>query len=73
MLEQVATIVLDRLGAERRISPSPWLTAAEAADYIRSGVQRIYDLRSSGRLTRYRDGSRAMVSRDELDALLGEE
>jgi excisionase family DNA binding protein len=44
-----------------------YITVAEAAAYLRCSRQRIYDLRSSGRLTSYADGSRALVRRSELD------
>ena len=46
------------------------LTPEEAADYLRCSRQRVYDLLSSRRLTRYRDGSRVLVRRDELDSYL---
>jgi excisionase family DNA binding protein len=49
---------------------SPYMTVDEAARYIGAHRQRIYDLRSSGRLSRIGDGSRALVSRDELDEYL---
>jgi excisionase family DNA binding protein len=42
----------------------------QAAAYIASSKQRIYDLRSSGRLTRHGDGRRALISRAELDQLI---
>lgn len=51
---------------------SPYMTVAEAAAYARCKRQRIYDLVSARRLTRYRDGSRVLVRRDELDGYLAE-
>jgi excisionase family DNA binding protein len=51
-------------------SPGRWLTVAEAAEYLRCAPQRIYDHRSSGRLTRHGDGARALVDRHELDHLI---
>jgi excisionase family DNA binding protein len=47
-----------------------WLTMEEAAEYLRCKPQRIYDLRSSGRLSRTGDGSRVLVDRVELDEYL---
>lgn len=48
---------------------SPWLSgAAKAADYIDSGVGRVYDLVSVGQIPVHRDGSRLLFHRDELDA-----
>jgi excisionase family DNA binding protein len=67
--ERAAEIVLEQRADDRDVS-SPWLSIAEAADYARCDRQRIYDLRSSGRLSPYSDGSRAVVSRVELDAHL---
>jgi excisionase family DNA binding protein len=46
---------------------SPYMTVAEAADRLRCSRQRIYDLLSSGRLKRLKDGSRTLLRREELD------
>lgn len=51
-------------------APSPYLSVPEAAEYLRAKPQRVYDLLSARRLTRYKDGSRTLVSRAELDAYL---
>jgi excisionase family DNA binding protein len=68
---RAAEIVLDRLAEERPSGgDSPYLTVAEAATYLRASRQRVYDLLSSGRLSRRKDGSRVLVSRSELDAYL---
>ena len=48
----------------------PYLSVAEAADYLRAKPQRVYDLLSARRLTRYKDGRRVLVSRAELNAYL---
>jgi excisionase family DNA binding protein len=48
-----------------------WLSIDEAAEYARCSRKRIYDLRSSGRLSRTGDGSRVLVDRQELDDLIG--
>ena len=48
----------------------PVETVAEAAEYLRCKPQRIYDLRSSGRLPRHGDGSRVLIRRADLDAHL---
>lgn len=68
--ELVEERVLERLEADRRDSVSPYLTPVEAAELLRAGRQRVYDLLSSGRLRRYKDGARVLVSRDELEAYL---
>jgi len=67
---RAAEIVLERSVAQSRATSSPYLTVREAAEYLRAKPQRIYDLLSSRRLTRYKDGSRVLVSRAELDANL---
>jgi excisionase family DNA binding protein len=72
VLEQIAQraadLVLERLGS--MTTTSPYLTVREAAEYLRCSRQRIYDLRSSGRIARLSDGGRALVSRADLDALV---
>jgi len=71
-LEAIATraakLVLERMSGQDQ--PSPYWTVAEAADYLRCSRQRIYDLLSDGRLTRFKDGSRVLVLREELDRYL---
>jgi excisionase family DNA binding protein len=70
-LEAIAERVVELL-AERApaANGSPYLSVAESAELLRADRQRIYDLLSSGRLTRHKDGSRVLVSRAELDAHL---
>jgi excisionase family DNA binding protein len=67
LVEQIAAraaeIAVERLRAEPE---SEFLTVAEAAALIGATPQRIYDLRSDGRLTRHGDGGRALVARAEL-------
>src|SRR5262245_13069478 len=74
LVEAIAALVeervLERLEANRRDNVSPYMTPVEAAELLRSGRQRVYDLLSAGRLRRYRDGTRVLISRDELDAYL---
>jgi excisionase family DNA binding protein len=71
VLDEIAERVAERLAARfASPEPSPFLSIEEAAEYARCGRQRIYDLRSSGRLTRHSEGTRALVSRAELDALI---
>jgi excisionase family DNA binding protein len=68
LVEEVAALVLERLSTDE--PPSPYLTTAEAAEYLRAKPQRIHDLLSSGRLTRFKDGSRTLILRTELEALV---
>lgn len=49
---------------------SPWMTALEAADYLRCPVSRIRKLTMTGELPCERDGRRVLYNRDALDAYL---
>lgn len=68
LVEEVAELVLERL--PKAVPLSPYMTTAEAAAYLRAKPQRVHDLLSSGRLTRFKDGSRTLVLRIELEALV---
>jgi excisionase family DNA binding protein len=65
--QRAADILEERL--VRQAAPR-WLTIDQAAEYIAASKQRVYDLRSSGRISRHGDGRRALVDRDELDQLI---
>jgi excisionase family DNA binding protein len=67
---RAAAIVVEQLAGA---PSSPYLTVAEAADYLRCSRQRVYDLLTSRRLSRLKDGTRTLLRRDELDAWLEEE
>jgi excisionase family DNA binding protein len=67
--DALAEIAAARPTPERE-PESPYLTIPEACEYARMSRQRIYDLRSAGRLSRNGDGSSARVLRSELDALI---
>ncbi|HEY5287735.1 MAG TPA: helix-turn-helix domain-containing protein [Solirubrobacteraceae bacterium] len=47
---------------------SPWLNVADAAERLRCGKDRIYDLVALGKLHPRRDGRRVLLHRDDLDA-----
>jgi excisionase family DNA binding protein len=49
---------------------SPWLNVAEAAEHLRCGKDRIYDLIALGKLHPRRDGRRVLLHRDDLDAYI---
>ena len=49
---------------------SPWLNVAEAAEWLRCGRDRIYDLIALGRLHPHRDGRRVLLHRDDLNAYI---
>jgi excisionase family DNA binding protein len=68
LLEQVASLVLERL--PKAEPPSPYLTTLEAAEFLRCSRQRIHDHLSAGRLTRLKEGRRTLVWRGEVEALV---
>jgi excisionase family DNA binding protein len=79
-LEELDALIEERIAeaVERRLrdcdggwQTSPYMTIAEAADYLRCRRQRIDDLLSQRRLTRYKDGRRTLVSRAEIEGYLG--
>ena len=53
-----------------RVHPSPYMTTAEAAAYLRAKPQRVHDLLSAGQLTRFKDGGRTLVLRAEVESLV---
>jgi excisionase family DNA binding protein len=66
---RAAELVLERLDAQPS-TQSELLSVQEAADFLRCSRQRVYDLLSSGRLERFKDGSRVLVRRADLVAHL---
>ena len=69
LVERIAERAAELL-EERTTAAGEWLSLEEAAAYARCKPQRIYDLRSCGRLPRTGDGSRVLVRRSDLDAYL---
>jgi excisionase family DNA binding protein len=68
--EQVAQIA-ERVAAlipTATPAASPWLNVPEAAERLRCGKDRIYDLIALGKLCPRRDGRRVLLHRDDLDA-----
>lgn len=63
--ERAAQIVLDR-----QTDLSPWLNTQQAADYLACTTDRLYDLKQVGHIPYYKDGSRLLFRRDELDEWL---
>lgn len=49
---------------------SPWLNVDDAAERLRCGKDRIYDLIALGKLHPRRDGRRVLFHRDDLDGYL---
>lgn len=79
-LEELADRIAERLAEkleERRFvtrqETCELLSVAEAAEMLRCKPQRVYDLRSAGRLPRTTEGGRAVVRRTDLERLVAEE
>lgn len=69
VLEQIARRVADLL-LDQAPEADPWLNVTEAAEHCRCSTQRIYDLKSQGRLQAGQDGTRVLFRRSTLDAYL---
>ncbi len=72
-VERVAERVARRLESRQPRSDGELLSVQEAAAVLRCKPQRIYDLRSAGRLPRTVEGGRAVVRRADLERLVAEE
>lgn len=70
LISATVTAEVERQLARRLQEPSAFMTIPEAAEVLRCKRQRVDDLLSSGRLTRYKDGSRTLIRRNELDTYL---
>ena len=68
--QQAAQLVRKEISEQASRPFSPYMTIPEAAEYLRCSRQRIDDLLSQRRLDRYKDGSRTLLSRAELEAYL---
>lgn len=72
-VDRVADRVARRLEAGVTQPPTELLSVPEAAEVLRCKPQRIYDLRSAGRLPRTVEGGRAVVRRPDLERLVAED
>jgi hypothetical protein len=77
-VSRVAELVVERLADRQEIPFSVGrshdiLSVREAATILRCKPQRIYDLRSAGRLPRTNEGGRAVVRRADLEDLVADE
>jgi excisionase family DNA binding protein len=65
--EDIDAIAARVLAAVRHHTDSPWLTADEAANYLRAPLSRVRKLTMTGDLPHERDGRRVLYHRDRLD------
>ena len=63
---RVADLLSDSAGGPA--TPSPYLTVAEAAEYLRCSRERIHALLTQRRLARHKDGGRTLILHAELEA-----
>lgn len=66
LVEAIAERVVELL-APKLDAPDEWLTAVEAAEYLRCPPSRIYALSSAKKIPVHRDGSRLLFRRSEVD------
>jgi len=57
----------ERLVTSTTDQQNQYLTILEAAEVLRCSRQRVDDLLSQRRLSRYKDGSRTLISRAEIE------
>ena len=72
-VDRVADRVVHRLEARDTRPQTELLSLTEAAEMLRCKPQRIYQLRSTGRLPRTVEGGRAIVRRSDLERLIEED
>ena len=72
-VDRVADRVVHRLEAREPGPVTELLSLTEAAEVLRCTPQRIYQLRSTGRLPRTVEGGRAIVRRSDLERLIEED
>ena len=72
-VDRVADRVVHRLEAREPRPETELLSLTEAAEVLRCKPQRIYQLRSTGRLPRTVEGGRAGVRRSDLERLVGDD
>jgi excisionase family DNA binding protein len=69
LIEELAERTAAKLAKRLPQTPEPYLDVDGAAEYLSCPRSRIYDLRRQG-LTVYKDGSRLLFRREDLDAWL---
>jgi hypothetical protein len=72
LAERVADLLEERARPQAGNGLPELLSVGEASEMLRCKPQRVYDLRSTGRLPRTTEGGRAVVRRVDLERLVGE-
>lgn len=68
LAERVASRVAQRLNGGT--GPAPWMTAEEAADYLRCSISRLRKLTMRKLVPAHRDGGRVLYRREDLNAFI---
>jgi excisionase family DNA binding protein len=68
--EAALTAIAEAISPPSIPATSPYMTIAEAAEYLRCSRQRVDDLLSQGRLSRVKEGRRTLVVRADIEAHL---
>jgi excisionase family DNA binding protein len=68
-LGRLADALADPVAA-RVAGRSPWLSADEAAEYLRCPISRVRKLTATRELPVHHDGRRALYRREELDGFI---
>ncbi|MHB8234312.1 MAG: helix-turn-helix domain-containing protein [Solirubrobacteraceae bacterium] len=69
-IDAIASRAAELVTAQQAPATSPWLNVAEAAERLRCGKDRVYDLIALGKLEPRRDGRRVLLRVDDVDAYL---
>lgn len=70
LVEQVAERAAEIVAAANPVTASPYMTVDQAAEYMACKPKRIYNLCSQHRIDFFKDGSRTLLRREDLDAYL---
>jgi excisionase family DNA binding protein len=70
LIEAIAERTAELLAERLPDKPEPYLNVEQAAEYLAATTDRIYDLRRQG-LPHFKDGTRLLFRREDLDAHLG--
>jgi excisionase family DNA binding protein len=70
VLDAIAQRAAEIVGTHTPPEAAPYMTVEEAAEFLRCGRKRVYDLTSQRRLPYVKDGSRTLLRRVDLIAYL---
>lgn len=70
LVQAIAAQVAAELSEAVPVGPEPYLTVDQAAEYLACPKSRVYELKKQGRIAHYRDGTRLLFTREDLDAAL---